>query len=66
MNFIINLSFNIEEKTAFNSILIIVNRFTKFIRYITVNKTITAKELAFIFKTHIISDFNTPDNIIFN
>ncbi len=38
----------------------------KFIRYITVNKTITTEELAFIFKKRIISNFNTPDNIISN
>ncbi len=66
MNFITNLSFNTEEKTVFNSILIIINRFTKFVRYIVMNKTITAKELASIFKKHIISDFNTLDNIISN
>ncbi len=66
MNFITNLSSNAKEETTFNSILIIINRFTKFARYITVNKIITAKELAFVFKKYIISDFNTPDNIISN
>ncbi len=30
------------------------------------NKTITTKELASIFKKRIISDFNMPDNIISN
>jgi len=30
------------------------------------NKTITTKELTFVFKKHIINDFNTPDNIISN
>ncbi len=66
MNFITNLFFSTKEKTAFNFILIIMNRFMKFTRYITVNKTITTKELAFIFKKRIISDFNTLNNIIFN
>ncbi len=66
MNFITNLSSNIKEKTAFNSILIIINRFTKFVRYITINKTITTEELAFIFKKRIISNFNILNNIVFN
>ncbi len=66
MNFITNLSFNAKERTAFNSILIIINRFIKFIKYIIMNKIITAKELTFVFKKHIINDFNTPNNIISN
>ncbi len=66
MNFITNLSSNIKEGTAFNSILIIMNKFTKFIKYIIVNKTITAEELAFVFKKRIISDFNISNNIISN
>jgi len=44
----------------------IINRFTKFARYIAVNKIITAKELAFIFKKRIINDFNILNNIVFN
>ncbi len=66
MNFIINLFSSAEERTAFNSILIIINRFTKFTRYITVNKIIIIKELVFIFKKRIISDFDISNNIIFN
>jgi len=43
-----------------------MNRFIKFTRYIIINKIITAKELIFIFKKHIISNFNILDNIVFN
>ncbi len=38
----------------------------KFIRYIIMNKIITTKELAFIFKKRIINNFNISDNIISN
>ena len=66
MDFITDLSFSVREETAFDLVLVIVNRFTKFIRYITINKTITAEELASMFKKHIISEFNTLNNIVLN
>ncbi len=66
MNFITNFSFNIRKEIAFNFNFIIINRCMNFIRYITVNKIITAKELAFIFKKYIINNFNILNNIVFN
>ena len=50
MNFIIDLSSSLNEGIAFNSILIIIDRFTKYAKYITVNKIITAKKLTVMFK----------------
>ena len=66
MNFITNLSSSSDEDTAFNSILIIIDRFTKYTKYITVNKTITAEELTVIFKKYIITIFESPDRIVSN
>jgi hypothetical protein len=34
MNFIINLSFNVNRKVAYNSIFVLVNRYTKYVQYI--------------------------------
>ena len=57
---------SLNEDTAFNSILIVVDRFTKYVKYITVNKIITAKELAVIFKKYIIIIFESSDRIVSN
>ena len=66
MNFITDLPLSLNEGTAFNSILIIIDRFTKYIKYITVNKIITAEELTVIFKKHIITIFKSSDRIVSN
>jgi hypothetical protein len=34
MNFIINLSFNVNKKVAYNSIFVLVDQYTKYARYI--------------------------------
>ena len=64
MNFITDLPSSLSEDTAFNSILIIVDRFTKYAKYIAVNKIITAEELAVIFKKYIITVFESSDGIV--
>ena len=64
LNFITNLPFLADEDTVFNFIFIIINRFTKFVKYIFVNKTITIKELAIVFKKYIFSDFDISKRII--
>jgi hypothetical protein len=38
MNFIIDLSFNVNKKIAYNSILVLVNRYTKYVRYIRIKQ----------------------------
>ena len=66
MNFITDLSSSLSEDTVFNSIFIIIDRFTKYTKYITVNKIITAEELAVIFKKYIITVFESSDKIVSN
>ena len=66
MNFITDLSSSLNKDTAFNSILVVVNRFIKYIKYIAVNKIITAEELTVMFKKHIITVFESPDEIVSN
>jgi hypothetical protein len=34
MNFIIDLSFNVSKEVAYDFILVVVNRYTKYARYI--------------------------------
>jgi hypothetical protein len=64
MDFITDLPLSAGEGTAFDSILVVVDRFTKFAKYIPVNKTITAEELAIVFKRHILSDFGALKGIV--
>jgi hypothetical protein len=45
MNFIIDLSFNVNRKVAYNSILILVNHYTKYARYIRARQDWIAVQL---------------------
>ena len=66
MNFITDLPSSSDKDTVFNSILIIIDRFTKYTKYIAVNKIIIAEELTVIFEKHIITVFESPDEIVSN
>ena len=48
---------------VYDSILVIVDRFTKLFRYIPVQKTITAPELAELFIQHVYKYFRCPKGI---
>ncbi len=50
----------------YDSILVIVNRFTKLAQYIPVRKTIDAIELIDIFIHYIFKDFSCPKGITSN
>jgi hypothetical protein len=45
MNFIINLLFNKQREQIYNVILIIIDRYTKYFKYISTRKDWTAKHL---------------------
>jgi hypothetical protein len=51
---------------VYNSILIIIDRYTKIVQYIPTTKEISAPELAELFIHHIIKDFGTPTGITSN
>ncbi len=48
---------------VFDSILVIVDRYTKMARYISTTKDITAAELAELFILYVVKDFGTPAGI---
>ena len=50
--------------TAYDSILTIVDRYTKMAKYIPVRTTITAPQLAEVFISNIVRNFGTPDSIV--
>jgi hypothetical protein len=46
MNFIIDLSFNVNRRIAYDSILVLVDRYTKYVRYIRARQNWIAVQLA--------------------
>jgi transposase InsO family protein len=63
MDFITDLPPSKWGGQTYDSILVVVDRFTKLARYIPVRKTIDAPELADIFVQHIYKDFGCPKGI---
>ncbi len=63
MDFITSLPPSKWRGHTYDSILVIVDRFSKMVRYLPVCKTITASELADIFVNSIWKDYGTPDGI---
>ena len=64
MNFITNLFFSKFKKIIYNFILIIVNRFTKYVCYIFIKKNWNSKKLKNIFIDKIFIKFNLFKSII--
>lgn len=63
IDFITDLPPSKKAGQVYDSILVIVDRFTKMARYIPVRKTIDAAELADLFINHIVKDFGIPKGI---
>jgi hypothetical protein len=68
MDFIIGLPLckNPAGGPNFNTILIVINRYSKIARYITYHKTVNSPELARIMWEHVFSIFGSPNSIISN
>jgi len=52
------------EGRVFDSLLVVVDRYTKMAKYIPVLKTITAEQLADVFIRNIVSQFGIPEGIV--
>ena len=66
MNFIIDLSLNKYKSIIYNAISVIINRFTKTIKYLFVNIIIDIAQLTKIFYFEILYYYNILNNIINN
>jgi hypothetical protein len=64
IDFITSLPPSRFEGHTYDSILVVVDRYTKMARYIPCQKTITAPQLAELFVNRIVKDFGTPDGIV--
>jgi hypothetical protein len=52
------------EGKVFDSLFVVVDRYTKLAKYIPVLKSITAEQLANVFLERIVSQFGTPEGIV--
>src|SRR4051812_26855174 len=65
MDFITDLPVSKDEHgNEYDSILVIINRFSKYAMYLPVNKTITAKSLADVIHRRCFLKYGCPDTII--
>lgn len=64
MDFITDLPPSVGESTAYDSVLVVVDRYTKMSLYVPVKKTITAEELATAFLRRVASVFGIPKGIV--
>lgn len=63
MDFITDLPPSKRHTRVYDSIFVVIDRFTKMARYIPVTKTVDAPELAEVFVTSIFKDFGAPEGI---
>jgi hypothetical protein len=64
MDFITGLPPSAHRGRIYDSVLVIVDRYTKLARYIPCSKTIDAPELAELFMEYWVKDFGTPEGIV--
>ena len=66
MDFITGLLPSKYKNVVYDSILVIIDRFTKMVRYISTNVIIDAAELAEVFHTKIVCRYSILNGIISN
>ena len=66
MNFVIELFLSKRRDVVYDSILMIVDRYIKMIKYISIIKKIDVAELMKVFFKEIVLRFNMSDEIVNN
>ena len=64
MNFITGLPSSKQKKCIYDAILVVVDCYTKMVRYIYTTKTITAVKLAELFFNEIVCRYEVPKGIV--
>ena len=64
MDFIIDLLLSTYNSSVYDSIFVVVDRYTKVAMYIACNKTCTAEKLASLFYDEIICRYSVPNGIV--
>ena len=66
IDFIIGLPLSKRSGSVYNTILVVIDRYTKMVRYLATTKTIATAELADLFFNKIVYYFSIPAGIINN
>jgi len=66
MNMITGLPSSKHDNSVHDAILVVVDRYTKMVRYVSANKTLTAIQLADMFFEKIVCHYETLKEIVFN
>ena len=66
MNFIVEFSLSNREKSAFDAILIIVNKYIKMAKYISAKMNWKIENLTNVFHQKVFSNYKMSDNIVMN
>ena len=64
MDFITDLPSSRRGNDAFNAILVVIDRFTKYARYVPCRKTINVEQLVTVLIDNIFMDFRLLDGIV--
>ena len=64
IDFIVNLPLSSRNGSVYNSILVVVDRYTKIARYIPCNKTYIVEKLALLFYNEIIYRYSVLNGIV--
>ena len=64
MNFVTELSSSKKRDVVYDSILMIINRYIKMIKYISIIKKIDVAKLTKVFFEEIVLHFNMSDEIV--
>ena len=64
MDFITDLPPSKRKGFVYDAILVVIDRFTKMVRYLPTNKTVTTVDLTEMFFEEIILKFKCPSSIV--
>ena len=64
MDFITDLPPSRRGSDVYDAILVVIDRFTKYARYVPCRKTMTAEQLATVLVDDVFMDFGLPDGIV--
>ena len=66
IDFVIGLPLAVYHQQEVNAILMVVDRYTKFVRFVPIESTMSAADLAYIVDKTITDCFRLPKGIVFN
>lgn len=63
-DFVVNLPPSLREGKVYDAVCVVVDRFTKYAKYIPCNSNVNATEFTELFMNHIVTQFGIPRSIV--